>query len=190
MSLDRNFILNLAHRDTDINEYLLTLYNLIVQGNYKTVVEIGAGQSTYALTAAVNETKGEFYSIDLTQEARLRSFPEGEGILDNEIRYHFIQGNDLQIVKKWTKEIDFLFIDSDHSYDHVRLQLEDWLPWVRKGGMIALHDTAQTDEIIKGCRQALNEFLKLSSLKYSQPYYRAVHLLDTKLLGMSILVKI
>ena len=38
------------------------------------------------------------------------------------------------------KEIDFLFIDGDHSYNGVKKDFEMYSPLVRKGGLIVFHD--------------------------------------------------
>lgn len=40
------------------------------------------------------------------------------------------------------KQIDFLFIDGDHSYEGVKRDYELYSPLVRSGGLIALHDIA------------------------------------------------
>ncbi len=37
-------------------------------------------------------------------------------------------------------ELDFLFIDGDHSYEGVKKDFEHYSPFVRQGGMIAFHD--------------------------------------------------
>lgn len=37
-------------------------------------------------------------------------------------------------------QLDFLFIDGDHSYDGVKADFEDYSPLVRPGGIVALHD--------------------------------------------------
>jgi predicted O-methyltransferase YrrM len=39
-------------------------------------------------------------------------------------------------------EIDFLFIDGDHSYEGVKRDWEMYSTLVRKGGIIAFHDVA------------------------------------------------
>ena len=106
--IDRNYVINLANRNTDINEYLMSIYNIPVQINAQTIVELGAGQSTYALTAVANKTGGEFYSIDLGEDSHLRLFPEGKGVLEQEPRYHFINKKALEAVKTWSFPIDFL----------------------------------------------------------------------------------
>jgi predicted O-methyltransferase YrrM len=40
------------------------------------------------------------------------------------------------------KQMDFIFIDGDHSYEGVKKDLEIYSPLVRKGGIIAFHDIA------------------------------------------------
>jgi predicted O-methyltransferase YrrM len=41
------------------------------------------------------------------------------------------------------QQLDFLFIDGDHSYSGVKCDFEMYGPIVRKGGLIALHDIAE-----------------------------------------------
>jgi len=45
------------------------------------------------------------------------------------------------VIKKWDKEIDFIFIDGDHHYQAVKKDFEDWLPRVMKNGVILIHDS-------------------------------------------------
>jgi len=184
--IDFNYVNNLAFRDTDINEHLLDLYGVAVGMNAKVIVELGAGQSTYALTAAANETKGQLYSVDLGKDAVTRLFPQGEGVLDKEERYHFIQGDDMEIVKTWNTPIDFLFLDTSHLYEDTKKEIEAWFPKVKKGGIIAMHDVAHEEGLGTGCRKALDEFMKSEEGKD----YRVLQLLDTKHLGMAILIKL
>jgi len=35
---------------------------------------------------------------------------------------------------------DFVYIDADHAYDMIKLDIELWLPLVKKGGLIGGHD--------------------------------------------------
>jgi len=71
----------------------------------------------------------------------LKSFArEGQNI-------HLIRANShdtetLQKVKKILngKNLDFLFIDGDYTYEGVKRDFEMYGPLVRKGGIIAFHD--------------------------------------------------
>jgi len=41
-------------------------------------------------------------------------------------------------------ELDFLFIDGDHTYEGVRADFMMYSPFVRDGGLIAFHDVAES----------------------------------------------
>jgi predicted O-methyltransferase YrrM len=45
-----------------------------------------------------------------------------------------------QAVGDWTRPIDYLFIDGDHSYEAVRRDFEDWSGHVVPEGLVAFHD--------------------------------------------------
>ena len=49
---------------------------------------------------------------------------------------------------------DFVFIDADHKYESVKQDIEDWYPKVRKGGILAGHDYAQSQH---GIRKAVDD---------------------------------
>jgi len=51
-----------------------------------------------------------------------------------------IKGDLSEIAKGWKLPIDLLFIDSDHSFEGVKIAYESWYPHVKDGGMIAFHD--------------------------------------------------
>jgi hypothetical protein len=38
------------------------------------------------------------------------------------------------------ESLDAVFIDADHSYEAVKMDIENWMPKVRKGGILAGHD--------------------------------------------------
>jgi len=50
----------------------------------------------------------------------------------------------------WVKEklgedkLDFIFIDADHSYEGVKADYYNYLPFVKKGGYIGMHDIKET----------------------------------------------
>ncbi len=46
----------------------------------------------------------------------------------------------------WNRDIDFLFIDADHSYDGVLRDFGNWEHFVRVGGHIAIHDVEYTNK--------------------------------------------
>ena len=179
--LDFNFVLKLSERDTDINFHLGLLYTIPFVMGAETIVELGSGQSTYVLAAVASMLKADFYSIDLYENSHLRSFPEGEGLLEQESCYHKIIGDDMEIIKTWENPIDFLFLDTSHTYEHTKEELNSWTTYIKAGGVLAMHDTNHTDPISKGCRIALEEFLE------ENKNYKAIHFPNR--FGFSILKK-
>lgn len=185
MSIDRNFVLNLAHESSDTNEYILSLYNIPKQMKAKTIVEIGAGRSTFALVAAAFETDGHVTSIDIGGEGTLDRVQWGKETMKKESDGRFTMLMQSSLDVEWDKPIDFLFLDSEHTFDLTKAEMEKWFPKVRKGGVIMMHDTAAEGGQQVQCRQAFEEWYKKHKKEYT-----VVHLLDTKIIGMSILVKI
>ncbi|MBI4708036.1 MAG: class I SAM-dependent methyltransferase [Candidatus Omnitrophica bacterium] len=57
-----------------------------------------------------------------------------------------LQGKSWEFSGEWNKEVDFLFIDGDHSYEAVLRDYLDWGKFVKKGGFIGFHDVAMNPE--------------------------------------------
>jgi hypothetical protein len=56
---------------------------------------------------------------------------------------------------KWG-ELDFVYIDANHEYEHVLEDVRAWAPKVRAGGIVSGHDYAGDVEkaVLEHCRQA------------------------------------
>lgn len=51
-----------------------------------------------------------------------------------------LRGKSYDIGKSFSTNIDFLFIDGDHSYEGVKKDIEIWLPKLRPNGILMMHD--------------------------------------------------
>jgi hypothetical protein len=60
----------------------------------------------------------------------------------------------LEVLKYEDNSLDFVFIDSDHSYDSIKKEVINWWPKIKNGGIIGGHDY----NYISVCR-AVNEVL-------------------------------
>jgi predicted O-methyltransferase YrrM len=176
-------VYDLAKVKTDIQEHLITLYNIAISIDAKMIVELGAGYSTYALTAAANANNGELCSIDILPGGRdtLINLPAFAN--NQEPRMRFVAGDSVEVGKAWGRMIDFLFIDSAHTYDATYKELMIWLPYVKQGGIIAMHDTLKKPGPNQGCRQALDVFLLEHPNQYEVNHYENCN-------GLSILKKL
>src|SRR3990167_5373082 len=100
VNLDYNYVKMLSERDSDISQHIMLLYIIPVLMSAQTIIELGAGQSSFALTAEASKTGGIVYSFDLTPESICRLFPEGEGVLEGHPKFRFTAENDMFAVDR------------------------------------------------------------------------------------------
>lgn len=112
------------------------------------VVELGArgGVSTSALLAGVELKGGHVTSIDIDERCS-KNFAGHQqwsffcaSSLDNELPPRVL-------ASVMNPVIDVLFIDTDHTYNQLLAELKLWGPWVRKGGVILMHDVVTFPEL-------------------------------------------
>jgi predicted O-methyltransferase YrrM len=108
--------------------------------------EIGAsaGGTLYLLTR-VAEPDAVIVSLDIdipppTRRARARMARDSQRVISIQADSHDPLTRDRVAEKLGGEQLDFLFIDGDHSYDGVRTDFELYRDLVRDGGLIALHD--------------------------------------------------
>jgi GT2 family glycosyltransferase/predicted O-methyltransferase YrrM len=56
--------------------------------------------------------------------------------------------------------LDFVFIDAAHDYESVKKDINAWFPKIKKGGIIAGHDYAWSDDV----KKAVNEFFDYNEI--------------------------
>lgn len=137
-----NTVVQYAEPRSDINEHLPTLFMEAYSLTPKVIVELGTrgADSTFALEKVAHLCDSRLISVDLEP---CRS----EEVFSN---WYFIQEDDLLFAKRfkeWAQEkmmnteIDFLFLDTSHEYEHTKQEIEAWFPLVSPDGKIAFHDT-------------------------------------------------
>lgn len=165
------------------------IYNLIKRlPNNSVIVEIGAylGRSTCFISEAIKNKEVEFYSIDTFEN---QSMSEG---LRNTFREYYkniypyrkkikiVKGFSLDVIKNFQDiEIDFLFLDADHSYEATRKDIIDWYPIVKKNKYIVFHDYYQRKGNVR-VKKAVDEKIKEKKLKKVK---LVNHLLITRKIG-------
>lgn len=83
----------------------------------------------------------------------------------------FLKGTSVEMSKKVKdNSLDFAYIDSDHSYEGVKADLEAWFPKVKTGGVIAGHDVLNQ---AYGVEQAVMEFCKDKYEVFIVPEHKA-----------------
>lgn len=117
---------------SDIYQHLPRLHDEAAKGDI-TVIELGvrSGNSTAAFLCAVEEHGGHVWSVDTDPTYVFADHPQ----------WTFIQGDDLDVAVYLPDGVDLVFIDTTHYYQQTWAELETYVPKVRPGGVVALHDT-------------------------------------------------
>jgi len=165
--ISRKDVVEWAKVKTDIADQLIRLYELTVNiaCKEKVVVELGTrkGNSTRALLAAVNDSGGHLYSVDI-DNCRL-----AVNSLRGQPNWTFTKANDLKLVKQWSRPIDHLFIDTSHTFDHTLAELREWGEWVKPYGVISLHDiyALKYHDVLPAIKKYLSENPSFQFTEYS-----------------------
>lgn len=143
----------LCAEPSDINEHLPTFVGAVEEVQAQRVIELGVryGVSTIAWMYALQKTGGHLWAVDC-------SFPipsgvgkyadvnllDPQGALGVVPHWTFMLGYDTneQILASLPDQADIIFIDTNHVYEETLAELALFLPRVRPGGRIFLHDTA------------------------------------------------
>jgi len=111
----------------------------------KVIVELGVfeGVSSRVLRTAMDED-AELYCIDPFPKGRLR-FSVQRSISMREIakcrngEVHMLRYHSYEAVPNWTRDIDLLYMDGDHSFEGSCRDFSQWTQFVRSGGLILIH---------------------------------------------------
>lgn len=120
----------------DIREQMPVLYAWARHAT--TVIELGVrtGNSTAAFLAAL-EGRGRLWSVDVAipqVPAYWHALPEWRLLVTDDVTP--------EAVAACPNAADVLFIDTSHLYDHTLAELRLYVPKVRPGGIVLMHDTS------------------------------------------------
>jgi len=91
------------------------------------------------------------------QCARTRGYLEPTG------RWELLRTTTHAAAQNFDRQVDFVFVDAEHTYEAAREDILDWYPKVRPGGLICGHDYGQP--IWPGVKRAVDELLPRWGLK-------------------------
>lgn len=137
------------------NDTYKYLYGLIREINPNVIVETGVqnGCSTeIILSALYNNHNGKLISFDIGNEQGESSDRTWDGkpgeLVRKELQspWTLILGDSKVTIPKFLKKqsktfkIDIFHHDSDHSTEHIEQEFEHVLPYMKKGGLLCMHD--------------------------------------------------
>ena len=106
-------------------------------------VNIGAGVGTSSLAMRAGCPQSIIYTVDICTGGPLGGLENERNVfgptplkLPNQIL-----GDSSTIGKTWeNEEIDFIFIDGDHTEEGLTKDIEAWFPHMKNGGIMGYHD--------------------------------------------------
>lgn len=171
----------LCREPSDVFEHLPTFVRTVEELNATKVIELGTryAVSTVAWLYALERTGGHLWAVDC-------SFPvaapgsdvnlvDPQGPLGVVPWFTFVLGMDdwPAVLDALPTEVDAIFVDTQHTYEQTKLELELYFPRVRSGGRMLFHDTslletgnATTPQPPYPVRTALVEFCNECGLEY------------------------
>ena len=172
-------------------EYRYLLFTLPIIIKAKTIVETGLGQgnSTVIFLEAcrfLGECRLYTFEININKDDTL---PARKRIseLGLEPWWTLVEKDSVQAGREWSYgKIDILFLDSHHSYEHVKAELEAFMPHLSEKAVILCHDTnpKEEHEMYKtgGPLKALKEF------QTENPNWKLINLKANN--GMGVLLRL
>jgi predicted O-methyltransferase YrrM len=111
----------------------------------KVLVELGVfeGVSSRILRGAMDRD-AELYCVDPFPAGRLGFSPQ-ESISERELskvqngKVQMLRCFSYEALENWSRAIDLLYLDSDHSFEGVCRDFRDWTKFVSRGGLILIH---------------------------------------------------
>jgi predicted O-methyltransferase YrrM len=138
---------------TQVRDELAELAGIVDNLEPSAVLEIGtANGGTLFLWSRLASSDATVVSVDLPGGQLGGGYPKWKipfykSFARDKQRIWLVRGNshDVNVFRKvrrilGTRQLDFLFVDGDHSYGGVKRDHEMYSPLVRKGGVVAFHD--------------------------------------------------
>ena len=117
-----------------VREELFDFLTLLRNNNTSNILQIGLGHwaSTHFVLSLLFD---HVTTVEYDREFIDRYLPE----MDQQFEA-ILQGDSTVVHDVINGEFDAVFIDGNHSYEYVKKDLENYMPKVKEGGIIALHD--------------------------------------------------
>ncbi len=156
-------------RDLNQTEGLLDLIKELGDVSKKTMVEIGSfiGESTimfaehFKHVIAVDPFLPNYDPADPTSNFNFDEvFQEFKNTIEEKkekVTIHRMMSDDA--VKVLKDKYDFVYIDGLHTYEGVKSDIQNYLPLVKKGGVIGGHDYGTQHPHLLGVTKAVDEMI-------------------------------
>lgn len=123
--------------DTDISSHLVNMYTNTYEMKPSIIVECGVstGESSKIFSFINQELGSKVYGVDVNVCDVYSSIHNGTFIHMDDCLYADLYQ------KQYGANIDVLFIDTSHLYEHTKKEIEKWFPLLSQQALVMFHDT-------------------------------------------------
>ncbi len=108
------------------------------------VVEVGSfrGRSTLCLAAGIQRRgAGTVCAVDPHVYGTLSELRENISYFGLEAQVEVIPDRSVPVAAHWSRPVQAVFIDGDHTLESVEADVEAWMPHLTRGGYLLMHDS-------------------------------------------------
>ena len=177
----------MEHINADFGEQWFTyprLYRMMVENRRPdgTLVELGAWKgrsSAFLVVEARNKSPNiKIHIVDTWLGSGEHTARMTDGLYEKFISNMSPLNGHYQAHRMTTDEaaqlfedgsLDAVFIDADHTYDAVKKDIANWMPKIRKGGILAGHDYIHTwPGVIQAVNESISDFSTMEQCWFKQ----------------------
>lgn len=168
----------------DRNQWLKSIVKPAL-ADINTAIEVGVWRGDYSKVIIDSLNPKNFYGVDpyllhdgyadCPDDTEFANQKNLDGLYENvKLRYNnlssatLMRTTGIQATTHFQdQELDFVYIDGDHSYDFVSKDIKAWWPKIKPGGILSGHDYTTGNPQkghVYGVIQAVNEFVKAHNL--------------------------
>lgn len=152
----------------------------VYEGDYSSIILSALPSCELNLVDLWDPLGNDFFYSEFEKESLDKSYQKVKERFGNVENVKIIKGDSKELFNKFEDEyFDWIYIDGDHSYEGVCLDLKNWMPKVKKGGVISGHDFDPdlSWEVTSkfGVNKAISEFFSdLSEIHLTnEPHYKS-----------------
>jgi predicted O-methyltransferase YrrM len=130
------------------------------------IVNIGAGNGTSGLAFMEARDDLQVTTIDIQRESSPYGCLAGEEAVFKSAgfwgdpRHTQIEGDSKAVAVTWSYgPVDMVFVDGGHQYHEAKGDIVGWLPHIKPGGIMVVHDFEKEVKAWRGVNEAVNELL-------------------------------
>lgn len=150
----------------------IELYQMFAKRGYKVGCEVGVFDGRNAVNILNSIPNVKLYLVDPFCDYDGCRIVRGNRIKVARDRAHRAIGNRAIFIEKMSEdcfkempELDFVYIDGNHSYDFAMLDILMWSRRVRKGGIVSGHDYFDDPKRNCGVRSAVDDYVRQHGIK-------------------------